>query len=134
MLVVEPVIRLQREEDNRHVELTHERRKGRTRRVSDHVNEEYIEVGRLHRRDHRLRGNRIVRHAEARDLHLMRLALPDENILLLHHVVQKSGTLLPIRVEANRNNTDIRRQRLATFNAQLRGKTVCKRNDETADK
>lgn len=64
----------------------------------------------------------------------MRLALPDENILLLHHVVQKSGTLLPIRVEANRNNTDIRRQRLATFNAQLRGKTVCKRNDETADK
>ena len=64
VLVVEARVGLERDEDDWALQLAHERREGGARRVSHHVDEEEVEVGGLHRGDHRGGLLRIVRDAE----------------------------------------------------------------------
>lgn len=115
---VETVVGLNRDEDDRHIQLAHKRHEARTRRIRHHVHKEQVEVGHFHRGNHRLRGGRVVAHSEARHLHLVRREFADERLLFLHHVGEKAGTLLPVGAEADGDDTDIGSQRLASRNAQ----------------
>ena len=121
VLVVEALVRLQRDEDDRARELAHERREGRARRVGDHVDEEQVEVGRLHRRDHRRGVLRVVRHAEARDGDREAGELRDEGVLLALHVVEEAGALGPVGVEADAHDADVRGERLAAVDMGREG-------------
>ena len=118
VLVVETRVGLESHEHDRHVQLAHERREGGGCRVGHHVHEEEVEVGRLHRGDERVRLLRVVRHPEARHLHLVRGDLVGEHALLLQHVLQQPGALFPVRIQAHRDHAHVGREGLAARHAR----------------
>ena len=98
VLVVEARVGLERDEDDRALQLAHERREGGARRVSHHVDEEEVEVGRLHRRNERRGLLGIVGDAKRSDIDIVRLDALLEDVRLLEHVIVETGALLPVGV------------------------------------
>ena len=118
VLVVEARVGLESDEDDRALKLAHERREGGARRIGHHVDEEEVEVGRLHRRNERRGLLGIVGNAERSDVDVVRLYALLENVCLLEHVVVETRALLPVGVKPYGHDADVCGKRLSPLYAR----------------
>ena len=115
VFVVEALVGLQRHKDDRYArQLAHEWREGRGGGVGHHVDEEEVEVRRLHCGEERDGGLGVVGHAEAGDGRRA-FQFRGKGVLLAPHVVKEAGALRPVGVETDAHHADVGGKGLAPF-------------------